>query len=77
VRRIKLCLAVAAALVACERPVPGLPQHPDPSCSDAAYGELSAKCAAAAARCVAQGGTEAECGTLCDHEADEWQERCQ
>lgn len=52
-------------------------EHPDPTCTDQAYEEQEAKCHAAAALCVAQGGIAAECDTVCDHVADEWGKRCQ
>ena len=46
-------------------------------CSDTAYATLVAECSAAAARCVAQGGNEDECGTVCDEKADQWEAQCQ
>jgi hypothetical protein len=52
-------------------------RHPEPSCSDAAYTELTADCAAEAAACVVGGGSETVCGAICDDRADQWRERCQ
>lgn len=56
---------------------PKMADHPDPSCSDDAYGVLVAACAANAAGCVAKGGPEEGCGTVCDADADAWSNRCQ
>jgi hypothetical protein len=47
-----------------------------PACSDKAYAALVAKCAAAAVACRQQGGTETECGAVCDQKADDWQKAC-
>ena len=46
------------------------------SCSDKAFVALTAECAAAAVSCRQQGGTEDECGTVCDAKADDWAKRC-
>ena len=46
------------------------------ACSDKAYASLVAQCAAAAVTCRQQGGTESECGTVCDQKADQWQRDC-
>jgi hypothetical protein len=47
-----------------------------PSCSDAAYRSQLMACSAAAVSCVSKGGTDAECGSVCDKEWADWQERC-
>lgn len=47
-----------------------------PTCSDEAYVKLAAWCATAAYDCSLRGGTEAECGTVCDDKADDWARRC-
>jgi hypothetical protein len=51
-------------------------QLKDP-CSDASFASLTGKCAASAATCMAKGGTEAECGAICDGAADDWRLKCQ
>lgn len=51
--------------------------HPEPTCTDAAYNELAAECAAEAAACVVAGGSESRCGAICDDRANDWRERCQ
>jgi hypothetical protein len=71
-----LGIGLALVLIGCGSPRL-MPKHPDPTCSDEAHAELLAKCAAKAALCVADGGKEIDCGTVCDTAAEEWQERCQ
>lgn len=67
--RHALLLSVCLLAAACQAPV-------SPACSDKAYLALATKCAAAAVSCRQQGGSETECGALCDGEADDWQARC-
>lgn len=66
-----ICLIVAFLFAGCS----AAPRSQ--GCSDKAYLALATECSAAAVRCRAQGGTEAECGTVCDAKADEWEAKCQ
>ena len=47
-----------------------------PTCSNEAFRNKLLFCAAAATRCVQNGGTDAECGSVCDKEWSDWQDRC-
>ncbi len=50
--------------------------QPSPACSDKTYAALVAECASAAVGCRQSGGSEAECGTVCDAKAEDWAKRC-
>lgn len=62
---------VSVLLLGCSAAPP-----PNPTCSDAAYRDQLIACGVAAASCVQKGGTDAECGSVCDKEWADWQERC-
>ncbi len=49
---------------------------PKAGCSDEAYAALTVECAAAAAKCVADGGAESRCGEVCDSRAEKWEMSC-
>lgn len=65
-----LCFVIGAVLASCAG------AQPSPSCSDDAYKNQLLNCGVAAASCVQKGGTDEECGAVCNKEWADWQERC-
>jgi len=49
---------------------------PKAGCNDEAFAALTVECAAAAAKCVADGGAEETCGEICDSRAENWSASC-
>jgi len=76
-RRIGPLVVLLVALAAVsQQACSGNTPPPKTGCSDEAFAGLTVECAAAAAKCVADGGAEETCGEICDSRAENWSASC-